>query len=73
MQQPDLSVVQKKCISLNWLPVQDLIHIKILALAFKSLAGTAPFYLSSLLSKHSPLKSLSFVRPVSVAGSEKQM
>uniref|UniRef100_A0A3B3C1K9 Reverse transcriptase domain-containing protein n=1 Tax=Oryzias melastigma TaxID=30732 RepID=A0A3B3C1K9_ORYME len=44
--------------SLNWLPVQYLIFIKILVFTFKSLAGTAPPYLSSLVLKYSPTKSL---------------
>lgn len=45
-------------VSLNWLQVHYLLFIKMLALTFKSLGGTAPSYLSSLLIKYSPLKSL---------------
>ena len=43
---------------LHWLPVQHRIDYKIATLCFKSLDGTAPPYICSLLSRYSPGRSL---------------
>ncbi len=44
--------------SLHWLPVSFRIEFKILLLVFKCLHGTAPIYLSNLLNKYTPVRSL---------------
>ncbi len=44
--------------SLHWLPVSFRIEFKILLSVFKCLHGTAPIYLSNLLNKYTPVRSL---------------
>ena len=44
--------------TLHWLPVHHRIHFKILLLTFKCLNGKAPMYLSDLLVKYTPIRSL---------------
>ena len=39
---------------LHWLPVKQRIIYKILLLTFKSLSGTAPIYISELITRHKP-------------------
>ena len=45
-------------IHLHWLPVQFRIEYKLLLLVFKCLCGKGPVYLSSLLEKYIPSRSL---------------
>ena len=40
--------------SLHWLPVSFRIDFKVILLVFKSLNGTAPAYLSTMISKYEP-------------------
>ncbi len=44
--------------SLHWLPIMFRISYKILLLAYKALNGLAPAYLTSLLSRYNPSRSL---------------
>ncbi len=44
--------------SLHWLPIKFRISYKILLLAYKALNGLAPAYLTSLLSRYNPSRSL---------------
>ncbi len=44
--------------SLHWLPIKFCISYKILILTFKALNGLAPVYLTSLLSRYNPSRSL---------------
>ncbi len=44
--------------SLHWLPIKFCISYKILLLAYKALNGLAPAYLTSLLSRYNPSRSL---------------
>ncbi len=44
--------------SLHWLPIKYHISYKILSLAYKALNGLAPAYLTSLLSRYNPSRSL---------------
>ncbi len=44
--------------SLHWLPIKFRISYKILLLAYKALNGLAPVYLTSLLSRYNPSRSL---------------
>ncbi len=44
--------------SLHWLPIKFCITYKILLLAYKALNGLAPAYLTSLLSRYNPTRSL---------------
>ncbi len=44
--------------SLHWLPIKYRISYKILLLAYKALNGLAPVYLTSLLSRYNPSRSL---------------
>ncbi len=44
--------------SLHWLPIKFRISYKILLLAYKALNGLAPAYLTSLLSRYNPTRSL---------------
>ncbi len=44
--------------SLHWLPIKYRISYKILLLAYKALNGLAPAYLTSLLSRYNPSRSL---------------
>ncbi len=44
--------------SLHWLPVKFRISYKILLLAYKALNDSAPAYLTSLLSRYNPSRSL---------------
>ncbi len=44
--------------SLHWLPVSFRIEFKILLLVFKCLHVTAPIYLSNLINKYTPVRSL---------------
>ena len=44
--------------SLHWLPVVSRIQYKLICLVFRCLSGTAPTYLSSLLSLYKPSRSL---------------
>ncbi len=44
--------------SLHWLPIKFRISYKILLLTFKALNGLAPAYLTSLLSRYNPTRSL---------------
>ncbi len=44
--------------SLHWLPIKFRISYKILLLAYKALNGLAPAYLTCLLSRYSPTRSL---------------
>ncbi len=44
--------------SLHWLPIKFHISYKILLLAYKALNGLAPAYLTSLLSRYNPSRSL---------------
>ncbi len=44
--------------SLHWLPIKYRISYKILSLAYKALNGLAPAYLTSLLSRYNPSRSL---------------
>jgi hypothetical protein len=43
---------------LNWLPVEYRIRLKVLVLTYKSLNGLSPVYLSNLLTKYTPARSL---------------
>ena len=43
---------------LHWLPVRYHIQFKVLVLCFKALHGLAPSYISDMLSRHEPLRSL---------------
>ena len=43
---------------LHWLPVQERIMFKILLLTYKTIHGTAPSYLSELVSSYTPSRSL---------------
>ncbi len=45
-------------LSLHWLPIKYRISYKILLLAYKALNGLAPAYLTSLLSRYNPSRSL---------------
>ncbi len=45
--------------SLHWLPIKFRISYKLLLLAFKALNGLAPAYLTNLLSRYNPTRSLS--------------
>ncbi len=42
----------------NWLPIKYRISYKIVLLAYKALNGLAPAYLTSLLSRYNPSRSL---------------
>ncbi|KAF7711562.1 hypothetical protein HF521_000573, partial [Silurus meridionalis] len=44
--------------SLHWLPVKFRIDYKLLLLTYKALNGLAPMYLSSLLTRYNPPRSL---------------
>ncbi len=44
--------------SLHWLPIKFRISYKILLLTYKALNGLAPAYLTSLLSRYNPTRSL---------------
>ncbi len=44
--------------SLHWLPIKYCISYKILLLTYKALNGLAPAYLTSLLSRYNPSRSL---------------
>ncbi|KAI5622292.1 hypothetical protein C0J50_17893, partial [Silurus asotus] len=44
--------------SLHWLPVKFRIDYRLQLLIYKTLNGLAPMYLSSLLTRYSPLRSL---------------
>ena len=44
--------------SLHWLPVKQRIDFKVLLFAFKSLNGLAPSYLTELLERHKPNRTL---------------
>ncbi len=44
--------------SLHWLPIHFRISYKILLLAYKALNGLAPAYLTNLLSRYNPTRSL---------------
>ncbi len=44
--------------SLHWLPIKYRISYKILLLTYKALNGLAPAYLTSLLSRYNPSRSL---------------
>ncbi len=44
--------------SLHWLPIKYRISYKIVLLAYKALNGLAPAYLTSLLSRYNPSRSL---------------
>ncbi len=44
--------------SMHWLPIKFRISYKILLLAYKALNGLAPAYLTSLLSRYNPTRSL---------------
>ncbi len=44
--------------SLHWLPIKFRISYKILLLAYKALNGLAPAYLTNLLSRYNPTRSL---------------
>ncbi len=44
--------------SLHWLPIKFCISYKILLLAYKALNGLAPVYLTNLLSRYNPTRSL---------------
>ncbi len=44
--------------SLHWLPIKFRISYKILLLAYKALNGLAPAYLTSLISRYNPTRSL---------------
>uniref|UniRef100_A0A8C5QX00 Reverse transcriptase domain-containing protein n=1 Tax=Leptobrachium leishanense TaxID=445787 RepID=A0A8C5QX00_9ANUR len=46
------------CESLHWLPIHCRIKFKILILTYKALANSAPHYLSSLITKYTPTRSL---------------
>jgi hypothetical protein len=43
---------------LHWLPIKDRIAFKILMLTYKSLHGSAPTYLSDLITSHKPTRVL---------------
>ncbi len=45
--------------SLHWLPIKFRISYTILLLAYKALNGLAPAYLTNLLSRYNPTRSLS--------------
>ena len=42
----------------HWLPVEQRIEYKVLLLAYKTLYGKAPAYISQLLSRYTPTRSL---------------
>ncbi len=44
--------------SLHWLPIKFRISYEILLLAYKALNGLAPAYLTNLLSRYNPTRSL---------------
>ncbi len=44
--------------SLHWLPIKFCISYKILLLTYKALNGSAPAYLTNLLSRYNPIRSL---------------
>ena len=44
--------------SLHWLPVQERIIFKVLLLTYKTIHGSAPSYLSELVSSYTPSRSL---------------
>ncbi len=44
--------------SLHWLPIKFRISYKIVLLAYKALNGISPAYLTSLLSRYNPTRSL---------------
>ncbi len=44
--------------SLHWLPIKFCISCKLLLLAYKALNGLAPAYLTNLLSRYNPIRSL---------------
>ena len=44
--------------ALHWLPIDKRIKFKILLLTFKALNGTAPAYISELLHKYTPTRTL---------------
>ncbi len=44
--------------SLHWLPIKFRISYKIVLLTYKALNGLAPAYLTSLLSRYNPTRSL---------------
>ncbi len=44
--------------TLHWLPIKHRIHFKILLITYKALNGSAPQYLSELLSHYSPSRLL---------------
>uniref|UniRef100_A0A8C5Q489 Reverse transcriptase domain-containing protein n=1 Tax=Leptobrachium leishanense TaxID=445787 RepID=A0A8C5Q489_9ANUR len=46
------------CESLHWLPIHCRIKFKILILTYKTLTNSAPHYLSSLITKYTPARSL---------------
>uniref|UniRef100_A0A8C5R1E4 Reverse transcriptase domain-containing protein n=1 Tax=Leptobrachium leishanense TaxID=445787 RepID=A0A8C5R1E4_9ANUR len=46
------------CESLHWLPIHCRIKFKILILNYKTLTNSAPHYLSSLITKYTPARSL---------------
>uniref|UniRef100_A0A8C5MVY3 Reverse transcriptase domain-containing protein n=1 Tax=Leptobrachium leishanense TaxID=445787 RepID=A0A8C5MVY3_9ANUR len=46
------------CESLHWLPTHCRIKFKILILTYKTLTNSAPHYLSSLITKYTPARSL---------------
>ncbi len=46
--------------SLHWLPIKFRISYKILLLAYKALNDLAPAYLTSLLSRYNPTRSLKY-------------
>uniref|UniRef100_A0A8C5QWU8 Reverse transcriptase domain-containing protein n=1 Tax=Leptobrachium leishanense TaxID=445787 RepID=A0A8C5QWU8_9ANUR len=46
------------CESLHWLPIHCRIKFKILILTYKTLTNSAPHYLSSLITKYIPARSL---------------
>ncbi len=48
--------------SLHWLPIKFRISYKILLLAYKALNDLAPAYLTNLLSRYNPTRSLRFLR-----------
>ncbi|KAI5613840.1 hypothetical protein C0J50_9201, partial [Silurus asotus] len=47
-------------LSLQWLPVKFRIDFKLLLLTYKALNGLAPMYLSSLLTRYNPSRSLRY-------------
>ena len=48
--------------SLHWLPIIDRIAFKILLLAFQSLQGTSPDYMTDIITRHQPSRSLRSAR-----------